>query len=67
MSLDSHRIELVKGKGLLGKWFYRVRAPNGETMYHSESYYSKWNAKRAAEAEAERQGIPLTVVKRWPQ
>ncbi len=65
-SLYSTRIELVKGAGILGRWHYRIVSSNGQIMAHSEEYYSKWNAKRAAEAEAERQGIPLTVVKRWP-
>ncbi len=66
MNLDSHRIELVRGAGVLGRWHYRIVSANGQVTSHSENYYSRWNAKRAATKEAERQGIPLTVVKRWP-
>lgn len=31
-----------------GRWYLRLVGANGETLAHSESYYSKWGAKRAA-------------------
>lgn len=31
-----------------GKWYLRLVGANGEILAHSESYFSKWNAKRAA-------------------
>lgn len=40
-------VELVKGRV---KWFYRVRSRNGELMLTSQKYWSKGNAKRAAQA-----------------
>lgn len=40
-----YRLEVVKRK----KWFYRiVSIRNGETVMVSETFYSKWNAKRQA-------------------
>lgn len=38
------RIELVKEK----KWFFRLVATNHQTVMTSETYYSRWNAKRQA-------------------
>lgn len=31
-----------------GKYYLRLVGANGEVLAHSESYFSKWNAKRAA-------------------
>lgn len=31
-----------------GRWYLRLISANGEILAHSESYFSKWNAKRAA-------------------
>lgn len=39
-------IELFKGKG--SKFYYRPIALNGEQVYESQGYATKWNAKRAA-------------------
>lgn len=42
-------IQLVHEK----RWFYRlVTLSNGKTLMHSETYYSKWNARRAAKKVA---------------
>lgn len=38
------QIQLVKEN----KWYIRLVSPNGQIVMVSESYYSKWNAKRAA-------------------
>lgn len=42
-------IELVKGKL---RWFYHLKAKNGNTLVTSQKYYSHSNAKRAANAAA---------------
>lgn len=31
-----------------GRYYVRLVSSNGEILAHSEIYYSKWNAKRAA-------------------
>lgn len=38
-------VQLVRGKA---GWYLRLVSPNGETLATSESYRTKWNAKRAA-------------------
>jgi uncharacterized protein YegP (UPF0339 family) len=38
-------VQLVKGRD---GWFLRLVSANGQTLAVSESYWSKWNAKRAA-------------------
>jgi uncharacterized protein YegP (UPF0339 family) len=38
-------IELVKGKR---KWFWKLKAGNGETVLVSQFYKTKWSAKRSA-------------------
>jgi len=39
-------VHLVSGRH--GKWYLRLVSANGEILAHSEAYFSKWNAKRAA-------------------
>lgn len=40
------KMQVVKGKG---GWYLRMRdAGNNKVLNVSETYYSKWNAKRAA-------------------
>jgi uncharacterized protein YegP (UPF0339 family) len=51
-------IEVLKG----GTWYLRVvDGKNDKTLLHSESYYSKWNAKRAARKLSRQFGIPYVV------
>jgi len=40
-------VQIFKGLGRQ-PWFVRLVSPNGATLSISEGYYSKWNAKRAA-------------------
>lgn len=42
-------VELDKG---VVRWFYRVRARNGNIMTTSQKYFNKSNARRAAKAAA---------------
>jgi len=54
------RVELFKGEGrVLPGWFYRIVAGNGQTLTVSESYVTKWNAKRAALKSAESLQVEL--------
>jgi uncharacterized protein YegP (UPF0339 family) len=40
--------EVYKDKSkTLQPWRFRAKSSNGETMFTSEGYFSKWNAKRA--------------------
>jgi uncharacterized protein YegP (UPF0339 family) len=40
-------VHLVRDRN--GRWYLRlVSTANGEVLAHSEAYFSKWNAKRAA-------------------
>lgn len=41
-------IEIYKRMG----WRWRLVGKNGEILAHSEAYFSKWNAKRAAKKMA---------------
>lgn len=53
-------IQLAKGK----KWFYRLVAlKNNKTLMTSETYYSKWNARRAAKKVAELNGFQYIEVR----
>lgn len=45
--MAGYRIELYKGLGRQ-PWRLRVKAANGEIIFVSEGYATKWNAKRAA-------------------
>lgn len=38
--------EVVRGAS--GRWYVKLVAANHETLSVSETFYSKWNAKRAA-------------------
>jgi uncharacterized protein YegP (UPF0339 family) len=40
-------VELCKGKV---RWFYRLKSSNGNILSTSQKYFSKSNAKRAAQA-----------------
>lgn len=40
-------IQLFKGEGVQ-PWYLRFVAENGNKLFTSEGYFSKWNAKRAA-------------------
>lgn len=48
-SLMANTIEIWKGKGHIQPWRYKVKAGNGEQVAASEGYFSKWNARRAAQ------------------
>lgn len=55
-----NRVELFKGAGrVIPGWYYRVRSSNGQTLSVSESYVTKWNAKRAARKIAKSLRVPL--------
>lgn len=40
-------VQLYKGKGR-HSFYLRLVSSNGQVLAHSEGYYSRWNAKRAA-------------------
>lgn len=43
------RIEIFPRRGLLGKrWYFRVRAANGEPIAQSEAYHNRADAKATA-------------------
>lgn len=44
-----------------GHWYVRLVARNGEIVLVSETYSSKWNAKRAAKRFSKVFGIPWFV------
>lgn len=44
------KVEVLKGKR---QWYYRVIGKNGKTLVVSETFLTKWNAKRAAKKMAE--------------
>ena len=41
------KVIMKKGKG---GWYFKIKAKNGKTLCHSESYYSKKNCRIGAEA-----------------
>ncbi len=54
------RIELFKGEGrILSGWYFRFVASNGEPMSVSESFTTKWSAKRSARKVAESLRVEL--------
>ena len=48
-------IEVIDGEG---GYFWRLVAANGETLCHSQTYHSKWNARRAAKRLHKITGLP---------
>ena len=53
------KVELFKGQD---GWRWRKVAANGEIVSGSEAYASKRNARRAAQAEAQREGLEVVEV-----
>jgi uncharacterized protein YegP (UPF0339 family) len=53
-------VEIEKARN--GKWFYRIRSRNSKKLQHSETYYSKGNAKSAAIAHCKRHCAPVGYV-----
>ncbi len=47
-------------KRYVGSWYLRLVSDNGETVFTSEAYASRWNAERPAKAL----GLPYEVVER---
>ncbi len=66
----SGRVEIFKGKGrILPGYFFRLVAANGEPISVSESFTTKWSAKRSARKVAESLRVELvdtTVKRRYP-
>jgi len=63
----SARIEVFRGTGLVFPgWFYRLVAANGQTLTVSESYVTKFNARRAARKVAEQMHVPVIEIRRFP-
>ena len=56
----SGRVEIFKGKGrILPGYFYRLVSSNGQTLSVSESFTTKWSAKRSARKVAESLRVEL--------
>ncbi len=56
----SGRVEIFKGKGrILPGYFFRLVAANGEPISVSESFTTKWSAKRSARKAAESLRVEL--------
>ena len=51
-------IELKRSRSKLF-WHYVVKAKNGQTTLTSETYYSKYNAQRAAYHASKKLNIPI--------
>ena len=52
-------VQIVRSN--FGRYFFvRLVSPNGQVLAHSEIYYSKWNAKRAARKNFP--GLPIVEV-----
>ncbi len=61
------QVELFKGEGrIIPGWFYRLVSSNGQTLTVSESYVTKWNAKRGARKVAESLRVELVDVTSKP-
>ncbi len=64
------RVEIFKGQGrILPGWYYRLVSSNGQTLSVSESYVTRWNAKRGARKVAESLRVELvdvSVKRRYP-
>lgn len=52
-------IELARHDG--GKWHWRLKAGNHKILLSSETYFSKYNARRAAHKMAMGNGLGLKV------
>lgn len=52
-------IELLKGKG---GWYWRLKSENGRIILVSESYHSKWNARRSARKIAGLNQLDINVL-----
>jgi uncharacterized protein YegP (UPF0339 family) len=59
-SRRNSKMKLVVFNGADG-WYYHLKGTNGQTMLTSERYYTKWNAKRAADKLSKANNIPLEV------
>lgn len=44
------------------RWYVQGRAANGEVVFTTQGYVTKWNAQRAARALARRMNPPPTIV-----
>ncbi len=54
------RVEIFRGKGrILPGYFFRLVAANGEPISVSESFTTKWSAKRSARKVAESLRVEL--------
>jgi hypothetical protein len=54
------QIEVFPGQGRIVRgWFVRLRGGNGEVVWVSESYSTKWSAKRAARHHSEHLDVPV--------
>ncbi len=54
------RVEIFKGEGrILPGYFFRLVAANGEPISVSESFTTKWSAKRSARKVAESLRVEL--------
>jgi uncharacterized protein YegP (UPF0339 family) len=61
------RVEIFKGEGrILPGWFYRLVSANGQTLSVSESYTTKWSARRAAKKIAGSLNVPMVDVTAKP-
>lgn len=48
MAKKEPTLEIFKGDGNAGRWYWRLRAKNGEVACQSEGYKNKASAYRAA-------------------
>lgn len=49
----------------LAHYYWRITAPNGEVLSHSQQYATKWNAKRAAKRLSALTGWDVIQVGMW--
>lgn len=54
----TYTVELVKER----KWFVRLVASNGKTVLVTETYYSRFNARRSAKRLAKMFGVEYEEV-----
>jgi uncharacterized protein YegP (UPF0339 family) len=60
LSHPSH-IEIRRGNGRLRRWYWHIIASNGRITLTSQSYFSKYNAFRAASKYQHKSGLLLKV------